>query len=295
MNSRLVKGYLFAVLSAVIYGCMPLMAAYIYADGVNSFTLVFLRNLFAIVPLALLAYRQRKTLAVPRKLLPAIALMGALGCCITPILLFTSYGYIPSGTATVFHFAYPAIVVIGEMLLLKKKKGFFSLLSVFLCVIGICLFYSPGQSLNPAGSILAIASAFTFAGYVILLSRFDSSRVSGFLFTLYITLISCALSLGFCLATDNLALPASPTGWGLCVLFALLVTTGAVVLFQQSAFLIGGDRASILSTLEPITSLVIGFALFREPMGPRVLLGSALVVLASILTALSDLNKSTKA
>lgn len=291
MNSRLVKGYLFAVLSAVIYGCMPLMAAYIYADGVNSFTLVFLRNLFAVVPLALLAYRQHKTLAVPRKLLPAIGLIGALGCCITPILLFTSYGYIPSGTATVFHFAYPAIVVIGEMLFLKKKKGLFSLLSVFLCVAGICLFYSPGQALNLTGSLLAIASAFTFAAYVILLSRFDSSRVSGFLFTLYITLISCAASLAFCLVTDTLALPASSTGWGLCVLFALLVTTGAVVLFQQSAFLIGGDRASILSTLEPITSLVIGFVLFNEPMGFRVLLGSALVVLASILTALTDLKK----
>jgi len=140
MNHRLVKGYLFAILSAVIYGCMPLMAAYIYADGVNSFTLVFLRSLFAIVPLAILAYRQHKTLVIPWKLLPSIGLIGALGCCITPILLFTSYRFIASGTATVFHFVYPAIVVIGEILFLKKKAVFINLLSVFLCVIGICLF-----------------------------------------------------------------------------------------------------------------------------------------------------------
>jgi len=295
MNHRLVKGYLFAILSAVIYGCMPLMAAYIYADGVNSFTLVFLRSLFAIVPLAILAYRQHKTLVIPWKLLPSIGLIGALGCCITPILLFTSYRFIASGTATVFHFVYPAIVVIGEILFLKKKAVFINLLSVFLCVIGICLFYSPQQALNLTGSILALSSGLTFAAYVILLSRFDCSRVSGFLFTLYITLVSSAVSLIICLGTGNLALPATPLGWGLCILFALLVTTGAVVLFQQSAFLIGGERASILSTLEPITSLVIGFLLFREPMSPRVLMGSALVVLASVLTALSDIKRSKKA
>jgi len=149
--------------------------------------------------------------------------------------------------------------------------------------------------LNLTGSILALSSGLTFAAYVILLSRFDCSRVSGFLFTLYITLVSSAVSLIICLGTGNLALPATPLGWGLCILFALLVTTGAVVLFQQSAFLIGGERASILSTLEPITSLVIGFLLFREPMSPRVLMGSALVVLASVLTALSDIKRSKKA
>ena len=66
MNYKTAKGYLFAVLSAVIYGSMPLMAKYIYADGVTPMTLVFLRNLFAIVPLALLAYRPKKTLKVFR-------------------------------------------------------------------------------------------------------------------------------------------------------------------------------------------------------------------------------------
>ena len=53
-------GYLFAIISAVIYGSMPLMAKYIYADGVTPMTLVFLRNALSIVPLGILAYRERK-------------------------------------------------------------------------------------------------------------------------------------------------------------------------------------------------------------------------------------------
>ena len=59
MEIKTLKGCIFAVISAVIYGCMPLMAKYIYADGVTPLTLVFLRNLFALIPLAVLAYRER--------------------------------------------------------------------------------------------------------------------------------------------------------------------------------------------------------------------------------------------
>ena len=68
----------------------------------------------------------------------------------------------------------------------------------------------------------------------------------------------------------------------------------AVVLFQRSTFLIGSERTSILSTLEPITSVVIGVVVFSEPLGLRDLIGSALVVLASVLIAVFDFKKSAK-
>ena len=294
MNYKTAKGYLFAVLSAIIYGSMPLMANYIYADGVSPMTLVFLRNLFAIVPLAILAYQEKKTLKVPKELLPSISLISLFGCCITPTLLFYSYQFIASGTATVIHFSYPAMVVIAQVLFLKKKVMHASIVSVVLCVVGVSLFYFPQETLNFTGSALALLSGVTFAIYVILLSRFDSDRASGFLFGFYITLVSTAASFVICMVSNNLALPDSPLGWGLCVLFSLLVTTGAVVLFQQSTFLIGGEQASILSTLEPITSLVIGAIVFREALSIRALIGSVLVVTASVLTALSDIKRHEK-
>ena len=79
---------------------MPLMARYIYADGVSPSTLVFLRNFLALPSLALLAYIQRKSLKVPVKALAPITALSFFGCCLTPILLFTAYNYIASGTAT---------------------------------------------------------------------------------------------------------------------------------------------------------------------------------------------------
>ena len=295
MNRKTAKGYLFAVLSAVIYGCMPLMSKYIYADGVNAFTLVFLRNVFSLIPLGVLAYHQHKTLKVPVKSLPSIGLIAVLGCIVTPILLFSSYQYIPSGTATVLHFAYPAVVMIGGILFFRQKVQAVNIVCMLLCVAGIGLFYSPEQSLDPTGSVLALSSAVTFAAYVLLLSRFDNRNASGFLFCFYSTLASSIISFLICIFTNRLSLPSTLLGWGLCVLFSLLVTTGAVVLFQQSTFLIGGERVSILSTLEPITSVIIGLIVFHEPMGIRTVFGTVLVIAASILIVVLGKKPEEKA
>lgn len=291
MHYKTVKGCTFAVLSAVIYGCMPLMAKYIYADGVNPLTLVFLRNLFSLIPLGLLAYREGKTLKVAPAQLPSIILISLLGCCFTPILLFSSYQFIPSGLATVFHFAYPAFVVLGEILIFRKRTKLSSIVSVLLCAAGIFLFYSPQGNLNFTGCALALLSALTFAGYVLSLSGFGRQNISGFLLSFYIALISCIATFIICIVTDGLALPTTAFGWGLCILFSLLVTTGAVALFQQSTFLIGGETTSILSTLEPITSVVLGVLIFREPLGVRVFAGTVLVILASIISVLFNLIK----
>ncbi len=290
MQKNTAKGYLFAMISAVIYGCMPLMAKHIYADGVNPLTLVFLRNAFSILPLGILAYSQKKTLKVPAKQLPMISLIAVLGCSITPILLFSSYRFIDSGTATVIHFVYPAIVVLAEILFAKKKPQWGNLISVAICVAGISLFYTPQQSTSLTGSALALASGFTFAAYVVLLAHFDNRGASGFLFSFYVACVCSVFTFAVCLVTGSFAFPETIQGWGLCVLFSLLVTTGAVFLFQQSAFFIGSERTSILSTLEPITSVIIGILVFAEPLGLRTMIGSALVVIASFLIALFDLK-----
>lgn len=291
MNVKTVRGYIFAILSAVIFGCMPLMARYIYADGVSPSTLVFLRNFLALPSLAVLAYLQRKSLKVPAKALAPIAAISFFGCCLTPILLFTAYNYIASGTATVFHFIYPAVVVLSGILFLKKKAKAEALISVGLCIIGVALFYDPAQPINLAGSALALGSGITFALYVLLLAGFRHREISGFLFSFYVAAASAVIAFIICIVTGQLALPQTVTGWGLCLLFALAVTTGAVFLFQRGTFLIGGEKTSILSTLEPITSVVVGIVVFHEKATFKSVLGAVLVISASVLIAVFDIKK----
>lgn len=294
-SARILKGYFFVIFSAVIFGCMPMMAKLIYREGVNSISLVLLRNLLSLPVVSVVALCRRGNLRIDWKALPSIAAIGIMGCCISPALLFSSYLYIASGTATVFHFVYPAAVVLGGVLFFREGISAGNLISVILCVTGIALFYTPGQPLDWRGSALALLSGVAFAAYVLMLSHFRYREISGFLLNLYIFLINSLVMLPVCLFGDLLMLPVSLEGWIFCFLFAFVTNVCAVAMFQQGTFLIGGQQASILSTLEPITGVVMGALVFREVMGLRSVLGSALVILASILIVLSDVRRTNPA
>lgn len=291
---KMYTGYLFAIISAVIFGTMPMMAKFIYAEGVNSLTLVFLRNLLSLPVLAVLAWRQKGSLRIPAKTLPFLSLIALMGCCVTPLLLFSAYVFIPSGMATVFHFVYPAMVLVGGIVFLKKKAGKWDLLAVLLCVAGIFLFYDPAQPMDLRGAALALASGLTFAVYVLLLTRLREPKLSGFLLTFYTALVCAVAMLAVCVFSGQMALPVSVKGWALSLVFAVGVNAGAVFLFQQGTLLIGGERASILSTFEPITSLFAGVLVFRETIRLGEGLGSLLVIAASILVAVMDLRRGKK-
>ena len=296
MKKTMVQGYLYAVLSAVIFGCMPLMATGIYGQGMTPMALVFWRNLLALPAMAFLAYRERRSLKVPPQALPTMVLLSFFGCTITPILLFSSYRYIASGTATVFHFVYPAAVVLVGLVFLRKKVHATELLSVALCMVGILLFYEPGAAINFAGSAMALGSGVLFAIYIVMLDVFRwRQEVHGYLLSFYIAAFSALMTGLLCAVTGDFALPVGLGGWGLCLLFALLMTVLAMSMFQQAALLIGGEKTSVLSTLEPITSIVVGVLAFRERVGIGALLGSVLVIAASVLIALSDMKRAKAA
>ena len=287
----MLQGYLFIIASAVIFGTMPLMASGIYADGVNPMTLVLLRNLLSLPTLGFLAWRQKGSLKVPPKKALRVGSIGVMGCCITPLLLFAAYKTLPSGTATVFHFVYPAVVALGGVLVFREKKGLREWLAIGICVVGILLFYDPGQPLDLKGAVLALLSGVTYAAYVLMLASFKDGKISGFLFNFWAILACTVCLLPICILTGGLQLPTTWRGWALCLLFATAVNAGAVALFQQGTFRIGGQKAAILSTLEPITGVVLGVLALNESLSLGTGIGTVLVVLASILIAASDLKK----
>lgn len=289
-QKSLFKGYLLVIISAVIFGLMPLMAKFIYREGITPQSLVLLRTGLATPFLLILTVLTKGKLKLAPRAIPSVSLIALMGCALTPLLLFSSYNYMPSGAATVLHFVYPAAVVIGELLFLKKKLTKGQLLSIILCVAGIALFYNPENKLDLTGSVIAILSGITYASYIILLSGFKYKEISGFAFSFWVSAISAVIMLIVCLATDTLTLPTSLGGWLLTILFAVSLNVCAVVLFQKGTFIIGGSRAAVLSTFEPVTSVLAGIVFFNEGASILTILGTVLVLAASVLIAMADIK-----
>lgn len=281
-------GYLYIILSAVLFGCMPLMARHIYADGVNSMTLVLLRNAMSLPFLAGLALLKRESFKVAPKSIFPVFVIGLFGCALTPLLLFSSYNYINGGTATVFHFVYPAVVLLLEIIILRSKIRGASIAAILLCLVGIALFYNPAEGLNFAGSALALSSGVTYAIYIFLLGKFDRGGMGGYVFAFLVALIASVTLLLACLVSGSLALPSSLLGWLLCLAFAFIINVGAVVLFQSGTFIIGGEKSAIISTFEPITSLIVCYLAFGEGGGWLSIVGSVIVISATVIIAVTD-------
>ena len=290
---NLIKGYLFVVASGIIFGCMPLGAKFIYAEGVTSLSLVFLRNLLATPVLALLAVLQRQKLKTDMRSVGKVSLIALAGCALTPTLLFSSYLFMASGPATVFHFIYPAAVTLGSLVFLRQKVQKANIYCMLLCTAGLLLFFEPGSQIAPLGAALALFSGVTYAIYILLLSVFPQKTLSGFALNFYITALSALFLLPVCLITKQLSFPASTVGWLVLVIFSLAINIGALVLFQTGTFYIGGQRAAILSTTEPVTGLVIGILVFHEGFSVLSIVGSVLVLASSVLIAIFDSKKNS--
>lgn len=286
--ARLFRGYLFVVCSAIIFGCMPLGAKFIYANGVNPISLAFYRNFLAIPAMYMIVKASGEPMRVSREDFKKLVVLSVLECVLTPTLMYQSYNYISSGTATTLHFIYPAVVILGETVFFKETLHLRQLLCVILCLLGVGMFYAPGGNINIFGSFLAILSGVTYASYITLLFRFHLEHISGFKFSLYLSCICSVIMPFICIPTRSLTLPGNLSCWVACFVFSLVLCISAVVLFRQGTLIIGGQRASILSTFEPITSIFIGILLFGEPFGWRTAVGSLSIICATILIAFFD-------
>ena len=285
------KGYIYVALSAIIFGLMPLMAKSVYAEGVDPQSLVLLRNIISVPCFFILTLCLEKTIKIKAAAIPTIAFSAAAGCCITPFLLFTSYNYLPSGTATVLHFVYPAAVVVGEFVFLKNKVGAGHILSVLLCVLGTGLFYEPGNALSLKGGFIAVLSGITYAAYIVCLSGFKYGKeISYIKFSFYVALFATLIMSAVCVSTGRINLPGSAFGWLLVTVFALSVNVGAVALFHKGTFIIGGGRSAVISTFEPVVGVLAGMIFFNETATVNTFAGSVMVIAASVLIALCDIH-----
>jgi drug/metabolite transporter (DMT)-like permease len=84
------------------------------------------------------------------------------------------------------------------------------------------------------------------------------------------------------------------TGFGWVTAIAVVSTVGAVSLFFAGLNRVGPTTASILSTAEPVTTVVLAFLAFGESLSP-VQLGGGALVLGAVLVLSAPARWATTA
>jgi drug/metabolite transporter (DMT)-like permease len=104
---------------------------------------------------------------------------------------------------------------------------------------------------------------------------------------------SAGLVYGFLAAFNGPHWPATSTGWITVAAMALIATVIPVATFLGGLKRIGPTDASMLSTLEPVVTVLLAALLFGELLQPLILLGGALILAAVIMLTRVELLHSS--
>ncbi len=272
------KGILFTFLSAVIFGFTPILVRISYNGGANGITIAFLRAYLALPFLYALVRRHGDSLGLSPKELKTVLMLGCVGSAATTLCLYISYNYISVGMATTLHFIYPLLVSIGCVLFLHQKLLSYQKTSLLLGCAGILLFMDFHSSGSMMGVFLALLSGVCYAFHISYMSASGIQDMYFFKLSFYLCLVMGTVCGLFGLATGNLALDMTKTACFFALMVSLLTSVGAISLLQLGIRLTGPSTAAILSTLEPITSVVLGILILHEELSVLKLLGCVLIL-----------------
>lgn len=275
-------GYFIAITSAVIYGLMPLITKTVYESGANSITAAFFRmSVGCAVFLVFHLLTEGGPLGVSKKELKKLCIF-AVGYGATPVLLYTSYNYLASGLATTIHFVYPVLVVAGSVLFKLAKLTRRKVICSVLCMAGILAFYTPGGEISVVGILIALASGVAAAFYTIYMEASGLLEMKPYHLAFWSHLLAMAVVTVCALILRKFSFPGTVSGWSFALLLGV-TTAAASFLYQESEKHIGAQDTALLSTFEPVTSIIIGYFVLSEPLTARNIAGILCILLSVVL------------
>lgn len=280
-------GVLLIAVSAASFGTLAIFGRYAYADGMDTFTLLFLRFAISALLMGTLLFIRRET--IPRgRTLWQLAGMGALGYVGQSFSYLTAIQFASVGLVALLLYLYPAFVAILSTIFLKEKFTRIKIIALALATLGAALTANP-EGGHWQGILLAISAAAIYSIYIIVgtgvMKRVSAVQSSTIIFA------SAGLVYGAATAVSGAHFPQTASGWGAVGGVVIVATVIPVVAFLAGLKRIGPTSASMLSTLEPVVTILLAAWLFGETLGLAALIGGGLILAAVILLTRGELSR----
>ncbi len=285
VGDRRVIGLVCGVVAGISYGTNPLFAKPLLLSGVPVLVMLLFRYGISAALLGLWMALSKEKFSVGKREIGLLMLLGVLFGG-SSLFLFASYAFIPSGLATTLVYLYPVFVAL-IMVLLRFYPSWQTWLSIVATFGGIILLSSSSQGaeIRPAGILLAVMSALSYAFYLVIVNRSKRIKhVSEHTLTLY-ALVTGAILFAVIRCFQGGSLTEgidSAADWGNLLGLAVVPTMISMLTLAVSSRFIGPTKTSVLGVFEPLTAILIGTFMFGEPMTWKMGVGIAVCVGAVI-------------
>jgi drug/metabolite transporter (DMT)-like permease len=293
-----VAGVAIAAAGAFCFATKGIFAKFLYARGWDFESVLVIRAWCALPVMwawALWRTGPRALFSPPRS-----ALLGAIGggfLCYYVGALFNFYALslIDASVERVLLFAYPSIVVLLYALAYRRWPRPRVLVACGITYVGILMVVT-GLDLtilraNLAGAGLVMVCAITFALYYLAGDRW-TPRIGSAAFSVYALTTSAVCLLVHHIVTGGFRpLPVDASIVGLMAGLVVFATVFGMLGMSEGVRRLGAQRAALVSTVGPPTTILLGTWLLHERLAPAQWLGVAAIV-AGILVLETNRSKA---
>jgi len=281
-------GILFVILAAVAYALLPILAKVIYADPVlEPLDVLTWRFMFA-APAVWIAVKLIRPAPQPPDFSRVKMMgMGVIFACIAACAFF-ALKIVSASLYTALLYTYPAMVAILSAMLGERLpvRGWVAL---GITLIGVLLTIPADSGVETVsapliGIIFCLFNAFLYAIYLVINGRLLKGQGQAAAHISLWSITGALLALIVVSPFHGLTLPTLPSAWaGLAALGVISTVVPSFAMLAGVARL-GAARASILSTSEPILTVILALILLpKEEMTVIQLLGGVLIIISVIV------------
>lgn len=213
------------------------------------------------------------------------------------ILLFESYNYTTVSIATLSYYFAPVIVTVASPLLfgerLSKKQ-----IVCFLCsTAGLVLMTGIGDASSNAshikGILLALGAAVLYASDILINKHIKNVDEISRTFLQFVA--SLTVLVPYVLIRGDIGVHTLKPDGLICLLVVGFIHTGVVYcMYFSSLVRIPGQKAAILSYIDPLVAVVISVAVLQEPLTLTQAVGGAMILIFTMFNEINIKNKGAK-
>jgi drug/metabolite transporter (DMT)-like permease len=286
---RRLTGILLIVISAASFGTLAIFGRLLYADGLDTVSMMFLRFGFAALLMTVILFARREKFPRGRVLLALIG-MGAIGYVGQSFSYLSAIKYASAGLVALLLYLYPMFVFTLSVIFLHEKLTWIKVFAIVLALTGTALIVDPKGG-QPLGIFFSLAAALIYSGYIIVGTNV-MKKVSP-LQSSVVIFVSACLVYGVLMSINGPTFPTTGTGWFHIAGIVLVATVIPVATFLAGLERIGPTNSAMLSTLEPVVTVLLAAWLFGEKLAWIVLVGGGLILVAVIFLTRVETEKKT--
>lgn len=276
-------GVLWIALSASAFGAMAIFARLAYQSGADVYGLLAVRFVIAAVALALIMRWQGVRLPGWGRV-AALAAMGGIGYVGQSFCFFSALNHAQASLVALLLYLYPVFVTVMAAVFLKERLTGAAVTALVLCSVGAGLTVGGGEG-SPLGIGLGLAAALIYSVYIVVGARLTPG-VPPMATTTIVCAAAALVYVGVAVVRTSIGvpprMPGDAIGWLSLFGIALLSTVVAILAFFAGLQRLGAAQASMLSTLEPVVTVVLAALLLGEQIGLAQAVGGGLI-LAGVL------------